>query len=44
MPREMMFAEAIAVAIAQEIGRDVTYRDVEVDGAAKAARRIAELL
>jgi hypothetical protein len=25
-------------------GREVAYRDVEVDGAAKAARRIAELL
>jgi pimeloyl-ACP methyl ester carboxylesterase/predicted glycosyltransferase len=36
--------ERIATAIAQEIGRDVTYRDVEVDGAANAAQRIAELL
>jgi UDP-N-acetylglucosamine:LPS N-acetylglucosamine transferase len=36
--------ERIAAAIAEEIGRDVDYRDVEVDGAAKAARRIAELL
>jgi UDP-N-acetylglucosamine:LPS N-acetylglucosamine transferase len=36
--------EQIATAIAQEIGRDVTYRDVEIDGAANAARRIAELL
>jgi pimeloyl-ACP methyl ester carboxylesterase/predicted glycosyltransferase len=36
--------ERIAEAIAQEIGREVTYRDVEVDGAAKAARRLAELL
>jgi pimeloyl-ACP methyl ester carboxylesterase/predicted glycosyltransferase len=36
--------EQIAAAIAQEIGRDVDYRDVEIDGAAKAARRIAELL
>jgi pimeloyl-ACP methyl ester carboxylesterase/predicted glycosyltransferase len=36
--------QEIAAAIAQEIGRDVTYRDVEVDGAASAARRIAELL
>ncbi|MFI5004633.1 MAG: alpha/beta fold hydrolase [Solirubrobacterales bacterium] len=36
--------EQIAAAIAQEIGREVDYRDVEVDGAAKAARRIAELL
>jgi hypothetical protein len=36
--------ERIAAAIAEEVGRDVTYRDVEVDGAAKAARRLAELL
>jgi pimeloyl-ACP methyl ester carboxylesterase/predicted glycosyltransferase len=36
--------EQIAAAIAQEIGREVDYRDVEVDGAAKAAGRIAELL
>ena len=37
-------AESIAAAIAQEIGREVTYRDVEVDGAAKAAARLAELI
>jgi pimeloyl-ACP methyl ester carboxylesterase/predicted glycosyltransferase len=36
--------ELIAAAITQEIGREVNYRDVETDGAAKAARRIAELL
>jgi predicted glycosyltransferase len=36
--------ELIATAIAQEIGRDVDYRDVEVDGAATAARYIATLL
>jgi len=36
--------EQIAAAIAQEIGRDVTYRDVETNGAARAAQRIAELL
>jgi len=36
--------EQIAAAIAQEIGCDVTYSDVEVDGAARAATRIAELL
>jgi pimeloyl-ACP methyl ester carboxylesterase/predicted glycosyltransferase len=36
--------ELIAAVIAQEIGRDVAYRDVEIDGAANAARRIAELL
>ena len=37
-------AEVIAAAIAHEIGREVEYRDVEVDGAANAARRLAELL
>jgi pimeloyl-ACP methyl ester carboxylesterase/predicted glycosyltransferase len=36
--------EQIVAAIAQEIGRDVSYRDVEFDGAARAAHRIAELL
>jgi pimeloyl-ACP methyl ester carboxylesterase/predicted glycosyltransferase len=36
--------ELIAAAIAQEIGRQVNYRDVEVDGAARAARRLVELL
>ncbi len=36
--------ELIAAAIAQEVGREVDYRDVETDGAAKAAERIAELL
>ncbi len=36
--------ELIAAAIAEEIGRDVDYRDVEVDGAARAAGRLAELL
>ena len=36
--------EAIADAIAAEIGREVEYRDVESDGAARAARRLAELL
>jgi predicted glycosyltransferase len=36
--------ERIAAAIAGEIGREVNYRDVEVDGAAIAARSIAELL
>ena len=34
----------IAAAIAEEIGREVAYRDVETDGAARAAARIAELL
>jgi pimeloyl-ACP methyl ester carboxylesterase/predicted glycosyltransferase len=36
--------EQIAAAIAQEIGREVSYRDVELDGAARAARCVAELL
>jgi pimeloyl-ACP methyl ester carboxylesterase/predicted glycosyltransferase len=36
--------EVIAEAIAAEIGRDVAYRPVETDGAARAAARIAELL
>jgi pimeloyl-ACP methyl ester carboxylesterase/predicted glycosyltransferase len=34
----------IAAAIAAEIGRPVRYRDVESDGAARAAARIAELI
>jgi UDP-N-acetylglucosamine:LPS N-acetylglucosamine transferase len=36
--------EAIAHAIAQEIGREVDYRPVASDGAARAAALIAELL
>jgi hypothetical protein len=36
--------ERIAAAIAQEIGRDVDYRDVETDGARLAAQHIAALL
>jgi len=36
--------ERIAAAIAEEVGCDVDYRDVEADGAARAARRLAELL
>jgi UDP-N-acetylglucosamine:LPS N-acetylglucosamine transferase len=36
--------ELIAAAIAEEIGREVDYRDVEVDGAARAARSLVELL
>jgi hypothetical protein len=36
--------ERIAAAIAEEIGREVSYRHVETDGAAKAARHLAELL
>jgi pimeloyl-ACP methyl ester carboxylesterase/predicted glycosyltransferase len=36
--------EDIAAAIGDEIGREVDYRDVEADGARRAAERIAELL
>ncbi len=36
--------ETIARAIAEEIGRDVDYRDVETDGARRAAARLAEML
>jgi predicted glycosyltransferase len=36
--------EDIAAAIGDEIGREVDYRDVEPDGARRAAERIAELL
>ena len=35
--------DAIAAAIAQEIGREVDYRPVATDGAARAASLIAEL-
>jgi hypothetical protein len=36
--------EMIADAIAEEMGRQVDYRPVESDGAARAASLIAELL
>ncbi len=36
--------DAIAEAIAQEIGRDVDYRPVETDGARRAAERLAEMI
>jgi UDP:flavonoid glycosyltransferase YjiC (YdhE family) len=36
--------DAIAAAITAELGRTVDYRPVETDGAARAARLIAELL
>ncbi len=36
--------DAIAAAVAEEIGREIDYRPVETDGAARAAGRIAELL
>ena len=36
--------DAIAEAIAQEVGREVDYRPVETDGARRAAERLAEML
>jgi predicted glycosyltransferase len=36
--------DAIAAAIAEEIGRKVDYRPVETDGARRAAERLAELI
>ena len=36
--------EDIAAAIGDEIGREVEYRDVETDGARRAAERLAEML
>ncbi len=36
--------EMIAAAIAEEIGREVEYKPVETDAAARAAARIAELV
>jgi predicted glycosyltransferase len=36
--------DVIGDAIAAEIGREVDYRDVETDGAARAAARLAQLL
>ena len=44
MDFETATPETIARAIAEEIGRDVDYRPVETDGAARAAALIAELL
>jgi hypothetical protein len=34
----------IAAAISDQIGREVSYRDVETDGAGRAAARLAEML
>jgi pimeloyl-ACP methyl ester carboxylesterase/predicted glycosyltransferase len=46
--RRMDFDEStpdvIAAAVAEEIGREVEYKPVETDGAARAAARIAEVL
>jgi predicted glycosyltransferase len=36
--------ETIAAAISEEIGREVDYRDVETDGARKAAELLAEMV
>ncbi len=36
--------DAIAEAIAQEVGREVDYRPVETDGARRAAERLADML
>jgi pimeloyl-ACP methyl ester carboxylesterase/predicted glycosyltransferase len=44
MDFELATPETIAEAIANEIGREVEYRPVERDGAARAAAAIAELL
>ena len=44
MDFEQATPEVIAAAIAEEIGRKVVYRDVEYDGATRAAARIAELI
>jgi hypothetical protein len=43
MDFEVATPETIADAIAEEIGREVDYRPVERDGAARAAGLIAEL-
>jgi predicted glycosyltransferase len=44
MDFETATSSVIAAAIAEEIGRDVAYRPVESDGAARAAALISELL
>jgi predicted glycosyltransferase len=44
MDFESSTPDDIAVAIAEEIGREVRYRPVETDGAARAAALIAEML
>jgi pimeloyl-ACP methyl ester carboxylesterase/predicted glycosyltransferase len=36
--------DQIAAAVADELGREVSYRDVEKDGAGRAAQRLAQLL
>ncbi len=44
MDFETATPEVIADAIAQEIGREVVYREVEADGARRAASRLAEMI
>ncbi|MDX6582460.1 MAG: hypothetical protein QOI10_1644 [Solirubrobacterales bacterium] len=44
MDFETADGDLIASAIAEEIGREVDYRDVETDGARRAAEKLAELL
>ena len=44
MDFEIATADVIATAIAEEIGREVDYRPVESDGAARAAALVGELL
>jgi hypothetical protein len=44
MDFELATPDLIAEAIAQEVGREVDYRSVELDGASRAAALIAELL
>jgi pimeloyl-ACP methyl ester carboxylesterase/predicted glycosyltransferase len=44
MDFETSTPDVIATAMAEEIGREVDYRPVELDGAARAAALIAELL
>jgi hypothetical protein len=44
MDFEAATPDAIAVAIGEEMGREVDYRPVDPGGAARAAARIAELL
>ena len=44
MDFEQATPSVIAAAIAEEIGRTVSYGDVEQNGSARAAARIAELI
>ncbi len=44
MEYDTALPDVIAEAIAEELGREVSYRDIEPGGAARAAARIAELL